>query len=704
MEQWQIGVAANLVIGVVYLMIMVGIMRPVLAARRRGLDVLGASTAAIFLSCAVHHAGHAAMVITTRHMQLSGPLMAAMVVWDLTGMGVGVAYWMQRRQYGNLLRTETLFTDLQEGRRLAAEQAALLRVAHAVAEERDPDEIFHLVAQEVSTLTGAECGVVARFEGDAMIVVGTHGLGAGPLGARYPGDGRGALSMVARTGQAAMVEYAERDDPVCRLASRAGFQAGVAAPIMVSGAVWGGVMVASADAASLARPELLDRLSRLADLVALALANTQSRLQLAERAATDALTGLPNHRTFHDLLAAEADRASRHGGRYALLVLDIDHFKEVNDTHGHQAGDRVLIEIARRLEGSVRSSDVAARIGGEEFAVLMPGAREEDALRIAHRIGRVVRETPFPGVGRLTVSGGVCGSDRAPDHHHLVRYADGALYWAKAHGRDTTFVYSPDVVQALSAAERAEALLRERALAGLNALAQAVDAKDHSTREHSERVAEISMHLAMRLGWAADDVARIRQAGLLHDVGKIGVPDHILLKPGALTPEEFELVKVHAPLGAQIVSDVLDAEQVAWVRNHHERWNGAGYPDGLREEQIPAGARILALADAWDAMTAPRPYSPGMDTQRALEECRRNAGVQFAPDVVEALLKMADSRELCALSPGAKCARHRAALRGAPGGRPERTADAPTGDPRPADCACERSRRHAASSWMAPAG
>ncbi len=223
----------------------------------------------------------------------------------------------------------------------------------------------------------------------------------------------------------------------------------------------------------------------------------------------------------------------------------------------------------------------------------------------------------------------------------LVDLADGALYWAKATGRDRAILYSPEVVNELSAEERAERLERSRQLSALRALARAVDARDHSTREHSERVAALACNIAGRMGWGPERLALLREAALLHDVGKIGVPDAILFKPGRPSREEWAQLRLHAALGGDIVDEALTHEQAAWVRHHHERWDGRGYPDGLAGPRIPEGARIMALADAWDAMTAARPYGRVLTVDEALDEVRTGAGTQFCPHASEALLALA---------------------------------------------------------------
>jgi putative nucleotidyltransferase with HDIG domain len=237
----------------------------------------------------------------------------------------------------------------------------------------------------------------------------------------------------------------------------------------------------------------------------------------------------------------------------------------------------------------------------------------------------------------VTISAGVCDLATAGDQSEMMRLADGALYWAKEHGRNVVYRYTPDTVPELSARERAQRLARGQALVAVRALARAIDAKDPSTREHSERVARIASRIAEELGWAPERVSAIRAAALVHDVGKIGVPDAILTKPGRLTAAEYDEVREHAARGAQIASEALHAEQVAWIRHHHERFGGGGYPEGLAGFDISEGARILALADAWDAMTSDRAYQRALEPGVALEEARRCTPSQFCPRAVGAL-------------------------------------------------------------------
>jgi diguanylate cyclase (GGDEF)-like protein/PAS domain S-box-containing protein len=516
-----------------------------------------------------------------------------------------------------------------ESPRLAPERGALRRVATAVAQEDDPQAAFDLVCEEAVRLLGAASGGLVRFEGEGTATrMGAWGaVGAPPAfahGERLDGDG--LAGTVRRTGRAARIDIPDET----------GRRVAIAAPVRAADHLWGAIGVLGAIDPG-AMPDAPERLGRFAELVGIAVSNAEARARLAALAATDHLTGLANHRTFQERLAQEVVRASRHGRRFSLVLLDIDHFKRVNDDLGHQAGDAVIRETARRLNALTRAGDLMARVGGDEFAWLMPEAGGMEAWRAADRAREAIAAEDYPGIGHITISAGVCDLDQAPQQGELFRLADGALYWAKQHGRDVAFLYSPEVVEVLSDAENAERLTRLQALQSIRVLARAVDAKDRSTRQHSERVAEVARVLADILGWTAEDASALRDAGLVHDVGKIAVPDAILFKPDTLTSEEFHRVKAHAALGAEIVADVLSPAQVSWVRGHHERWDGRGYPDGLAGEDVPEGARVLTLADAWDVMTSARPYGAPLSREDALAECRRCSGAQFWPVVVEAL-------------------------------------------------------------------
>jgi putative nucleotidyltransferase with HDIG domain len=302
-------------------------------------------------------------------------------------------------------------------------------------------------------------------------------------------------------------------------------------------------------------------------------------------------------------------------------------------------GDAILVEVGHRLTSCVRRDEMIARIGGEEFAWILPESNLQSAAEAIERARRTVSATPMPQGIAISLSAGVCDLETAHESsEELVRMADSALYWAKSHGRDQTFIFSPDTIESLSADERARRIKRDQSMAALRALARAVDAKDPGTLAHSERVADISCDLATRLGWSPADALRLRDAALLHDIGKVGIPDAILLKHGGLEPDEFDQIKRHTTLGAEIGVESLDHAQREWIRQHHERWDGSGYPDGVAGYDISEGARIIAVADAWDVMTAARSsYAPTREPLDALDELERCSGSQFWPDAVRVM-------------------------------------------------------------------
>ncbi len=383
-----------------------------------------------------------------------------------------------------------------------------------------------------------------------------------------------------------------------------------------------------------------------------ALRTAQERLR--HLADTDPLTSLSNQRLLHDRLHQTAHSARDAGRPLSAIMIDLDHFKAVNDTYGHPIGDLVLVETARRLSEAARGDDLIARIGGEEFLMLLPDTDGPAALMVAERIRATMAATDFPrGVGRLTASLGVATLNADLDADGLLQQADAALYWAKTHGRNAAFRFDAEQMADLSPNSRARSMARADGLAALRALARAVDAKDAATQLHSVRVADMAVTLATALGWTPEQAGRLREAGLVHDVGKIGIPDAVLLKPGGLTDDERTLMQDHARLGARIVSEVLEADQVDWVAHHHERWDGKGYPDALGRTRIPEGARILAVADCWDAMTSAREYNVPLTPKEALEECRRCSGTQFWPVAVEALERVAEADLLPTLRPPA---------------------------------------------------
>lgn len=541
-----------------------------------------------------------------------------------------------------LLGGRLLLTSMRRSaERLSEEHHALRALATAVASGRPPEVICgHASSQAVRLLRADGAGII-RYDGDDhMTLVGRSGNldDGGPLpGVRFPLAPDSELAAMRAHGQAMRVDdFGDRTDEQAVRTSSFGYRSWAGSPVHVRGRLWGAITVANVAPHSLP-PGAEEQLSEFAELVGMAVANTEEVARLSADATTDPLTGLANHRAFQERLRAEVARAQRHGAQLAVAVLDVDRFKEINDAGGHAVGDEVLRAVASLLGEQLRPYDVLARLGGDELAVLLPDCDDAEAVLVLERARQGIERAPFAGGARVTISVGVCDVAHATEAEQLMRFADGALYWSKEHGRNRVSAYDPGRIHELSAVERLDQLQRSQALVGIRALARAIDARDPSTREHSERVAELAARMAIERGWPADRVALLHEAALVHDVGKIGIPDAILLKPTRLTPEEYEVIKGHAELGARIVEDVLTAEQVAWIHSHHERPDGEGYPRGLRGDELSEGAGLLAAADAFDVMISTRPYSPSREVDDALREVAQLAGRQFTPAAVQAL-------------------------------------------------------------------
>ncbi len=365
-------------------------------------------------------------------------------------------------------------------------------------------------------------------------------------------------------------------------------------------------------------------------------------------ATQDQLTQLTNRQALLTRLELEIERATRYEHQLSIVMIDIDHFKRINDTYGHAAGDIVLNRLARAIAHSVRNVDIVGRYGGEEFMVILPETDVAAAASVAEKIrrlaGREEIELVDGNVVTATLSAGVAGGLGLHVRlDALIRDADHALYSAKSLGRDQVYVFREvaddrsirKAAIAPSARGAATDLGRAAMVAATDSLAAVLGARPGWAGAPSQMIAESSTAVAQALGLPDGEVERIRTASLLHDLGKIAIPDEILSKPSDLNESEWRVVTEHPKIGQVVLEQAGALRDAATIVLHHHEWfDGRGYPHGLSGLQIPIGARIVSVADAYEAMVAGRPYRKAISHEKALDELRRHAGLQFDPDVV----------------------------------------------------------------------
>jgi diguanylate cyclase (GGDEF)-like protein/putative nucleotidyltransferase with HDIG domain len=361
--------------------------------------------------------------------------------------------------------------------------------------------------------------------------------------------------------------------------------------------------------------------------------------RLYEAGRTDPLTGLSNRRGFRELLDLELERARRGGTELTVMVGDLDRFKELNDRSGQHVGDAVLLRVASVLDDGNRPIGSVARVAGQRFALIVPDASRTDAYLLAERLRTQTHDELAEDAFPVTVSFGLASFPKdGQTAASLLRATDVAISAAKQHGRDRSVLYDAALREPAPGEGDPRDIAGERFMAVIIDLAEAVDVRFSGSARHSETVGRYAALIARELGLSNTLVERVRLAGVLHDIGKVGVPDVVLKKPGRLTLEEFETIKKHPELGAQILAHPCLADVRAWVAAHHERPDGHGYPLGLSAGEIPIEAQIVAVADSYEAMTSDRSYRPSIGHVAAQAELRGCAGKQFDARVVRAFL------------------------------------------------------------------
>jgi len=558
-----------------------------------------------------------------------------------------------------------------------ARQLSLLNAisSHAIS-TLNPDEMLSKIAAEMEKgLAYDHIGIaVLDYSAKEAVVQAESGTRRDALGRRVP-IGEGLIGHVARSGQAEIVREVRQGTHSALLP---GTLCAAALPVLYADQMLAVLYVESATHCDFAKEEM-QLLRTLADLFAGALHNALAFQKAQEQAITDGLTGVKTHRFLMEALSAEWKRSTRASRQFALVLMDLDRFKFVNDFYGHLEGDVVLQRVGHILEQNCRRSDVVARYGGDEFVILMPETSVEQARQLASKLRSWVASDPLLRDKNITGSFGIAGF---PVHgstpQELIQVADSSMYLSKHQGGNAVSTPEPfdpgktkrwkqDVLEAYLGVtlkrqfstgpeafdeirRRIEQFTRSLAEEGGNesihllppsvvetvtSLAQAVDAKDQYTHGHSQKVSEYAALLADALQLDPSDVEEIRLAALLHDVGKVGIPEAIINKSGPLDAAEWETMKSHTELGARLLEPLRAMARIQlMVRHHHEYFDGSGYPNRLTGEQIPLGARIIAIADAFDTITSERAYKKPRTPDAALAEIERCASSQFDPSFV----------------------------------------------------------------------
>ena len=556
---------------------------------------------------------------------------------DLAEGEIGLARALADQAAAGLARLEAE----QRAKARARQDQALVRAARALNASLDLGEVLRTLASEAAmAVDGDISGVYLGNAETGGVATAGHNVADGWHGLTLAA-GEGAAGQALSTGRPFLTSDYLGETAGSREVLRA-FRSAVAVPMVWNDELKGALSVGWT---RLRRIEAEDvrTLEAIADLATVACCNAETYEEIQQAARTDALTGLLNHGAMQVRLREEIARALRDGTPLSCVILDLDDFKRVNDSRGHQAGDELLRGVADLLREELRPYDQVARYGGDEFVLLLPGSDEATACMVAERIRDAVAAETLVG-SRLELAGacslGVAEWREPLDHEALLEHADRALMLAKRTGKGRVAVANADI-------ERELALLHadRGSPTAVLALAAAIEERDSYTREHSDQVVHLARGVAMILGLPAGKVERIAHAALLHDVGKLGVPNEILHKRGPLTAEEWSVMAEHPVAGERILLRISELAPIApIVRHEHEHWDGSGYPDGLKGRAIPIGARVILACDAYEAMTAPRPYRPAMSRQAAVTELEAGAGVIFDPEVVDALLDLLGER------------------------------------------------------------
>jgi diguanylate cyclase (GGDEF)-like protein/putative nucleotidyltransferase with HDIG domain len=507
--------------------------------------------------------------------------------------------------------------------------------------------IFEGFAQELKKVADIDWATIALIDGNElcfMVLSSTIGSAWQP-GERIPLQGT-ATELSCREKQAIYEPDLKRHHRFWTWEShlQQGIRSVAYLPLSVTDRTIGSLILASREPSAYSRSQI-KLLEKVALQIAAPIENAQLYARLEQKSRLDELTGLFNRRYFEERLKEEVARHSRYGDVFSICMIDLDNFKAYNDVYGHPAGDILLGHIGRIIKNSVRNVDQAFRYGGDEFVVILPQTARDSAYVVAERVRRQLAEEMEKKAIAVTCSIGLASYPAdGMLSGELVDVADTALYHAKRTGGNRIFLSSKILSKPPDDGGITGINTRPGSLSEVYDIASAVEAKDPYTYGHSKKVNIYAVALAEKIGLSPDEVSTLSAAALLHDIGKVGISDKVLNKKGKLTKEDWEAIKAHPRLGANIISNIPKlAPAVNSILYHHERWDGSGYPEGLKGEEIPLEARILAIADSFEAMTSARPYRPALSLEEVVVELRQGAGLQFDPKLVEVFINIVEA-------------------------------------------------------------
>jgi diguanylate cyclase (GGDEF)-like protein/putative nucleotidyltransferase with HDIG domain len=581
-----------------------------------------------------------------------------------------------------------------EERTKARHLALLNTISRNAIATLNPEEMLAKITEQLeSGLTHDHIGIgILEYSTRELVIQAEAGARRGALGQRVP-LGNGLAGHVARNGQMAIYNAALASDSALKPILPDSVSA-IALPVFYAEQLHGVLYIESATPKEFPEEEIL-LLRTLADLISGALHNALSFQKAQEQAITDGLTGVKTHRFFMEALSAEWKRSTRAGRAFALVLMDLDRFKFVNDFYGHLEGDLVLQRVGHILETNCRRSDVVSRYGGDEFVILMPETNMEHARQLATKLRGWVSADPLLREKNISASFGIaCYPLHGSTPQELIQVADASMYLSKHQGgnavstadhfdpneakkwkRDVLEAYlgvtlkrlfstGPEAfeeiysrlkqfTESLATTEPTNAngspiagptqgpqALPQAVLETVTSLAFAIDAKDHYTQGHSQKVSAYAALIAEGLGMTELEVEEIRLGGVLHDIGKVAIPEAILNKSGPLNPDEWDTMKSHVTFGSKILEPLTPLTRIRdMVLHHHEYFDGSGYPEGLSGEQIPLGSRIIAVADAYDTITSDRTYKRARTAEEALSELQRCSNAQFDGKIVALFIR-----------------------------------------------------------------